>query len=202
MALNNVPLAGQNLAVTRNPINQNFVTIDTAFAIDHIGYALANQGMHKWVEFPTVGTPAVVGGKIDLYPKLNNAGSFQSARNEVFIQPSGNNPAGVLGTAYPLTANSTNVVNGGTVGGWTYLPSGLVMQWGSAPTGSGLAGPVLFPVPFPNAVLNVSVTSSNTGGNRATVQYNGLNGLIGFNTYTWLNNVNVPGDCTFIAIGY
>ena len=38
MALNNVPLSGQSLGVTRVPINQNFSVIDADFSVDHVAY--------------------------------------------------------------------------------------------------------------------------------------------------------------------
>ena len=59
MALNLVPNAGQNLAITRDPIRNNFNTIDTAFSVNHVSYGLAGQGKHNFVSMPVQAAPPV-----------------------------------------------------------------------------------------------------------------------------------------------
>ena len=43
-----------------------------------------------------------------------------------------------------------------TTNGYTYLPNGILLQWGYT------NGDVTFPITFPNACLNASLTSNNT----------------------------------------
>lgn len=199
MALNNVPLAGQSLSVTRNPINQNFSTINTGFAVDHIEYNLANQGMHKFIEFPTAGTPGVVAGKLDLYPKLNNAGNFQSGRNEVFVQPAGA-IGGLLGGAFAMTAALPNA------NGWAYLPSGLILQWGTINGNNGGPNAYNWPsgAPFPTACLWAVVGTLYDGADQNKfTQLTGYTATqISIFTTQRTGNVAATGNCTFLAIGY
>ena len=63
MALINVPLAGQSLGITRDPVNNNFSTINSAFLVDHVEYNTAGQGKHNKVTFPVQGgAPAFTAG--------------------------------------------------------------------------------------------------------------------------------------------
>src|SRR5215475_7361133 len=70
--LNNVPVAGQTLGASRDLINANFVTINTAFSVNHVPYNDGSglQGLHQFVQMPA-GTPviATAAGQIGLYAK-------------------------------------------------------------------------------------------------------------------------------------
>ena len=115
--LNNVPLTGQTLNQTRNPINQNFSVIDTAFSVDHVPYnePSGNQGQHNKVTFPVQSpAPNFPAGDLGLF----NATFPPTSVNELFVRKDS-------GTAYPMTSSNNSSVNG-----WTYLPSGLLLQWG------------------------------------------------------------------------
>lgn len=124
MALINVPLAGQTLAATQNPIRGNFATINAAFNFDHVEFNIAGQGKHKKVTFPVQpANPAFVLGEIGLFNKLDPVTGI----NELNIINS-------LGNDYPFSSSilSTNPVIGTNTSGWTYLASGVVMKWGAA----------------------------------------------------------------------
>ena len=124
MALNNVPLAGQSLGVTRNPINQNFNTINAAFLVDHVEYATGGQGKHNKVTFPVQApAPAFLPGEEGLYNFLYPT----TAKNELFVHKQ--NQAGTVDIPFTASAMS-NVLQANCVNGWTYLPSGLLVKWG------------------------------------------------------------------------
>ena len=72
MALNNVPLAGQTLGITRVPINQNFAVIDADFAVDHVAYNTTNEGKHNRVSFPIQNpVPVPQAGIVQLYSQVS-----------------------------------------------------------------------------------------------------------------------------------
>ena len=48
--------------------------------------------------------------------------------------------------------------------GWQTLPSGLIVQWGTGLTVTGQLDPVSFPLTFPNAAYNVTVSEGASGG--------------------------------------
>lgn len=138
MALNNVPLSGQNLQNTRVPINQNFSTIDSTFSIDHVAYNTSGGGKHNKITFPVQAlAPVFAAGDDGIYNKLY-AGT---GLNELFIHQQYS-----AGTRdIPFTATTGNTIAGVIGGaGYTYLPSGLLVKWG-VDTRTGDSGTVTMP---------------------------------------------------------
>lgn len=122
MALNNVPLSGQNLDQTRVPINNNFSTIDAAFLVDHVDYGVSGQGKHEKVTLVTNSGATFIATEMGLF---NNTAA-STGNPEIFVQRG-------TGTPYPMTGFRLGGTNNGN--GWTYLPSGLLMAWGRSTTG-------------------------------------------------------------------
>lgn len=130
MALNNVPLSGQNLNETRDAIRQNFKTyIDTQFAVDHQEFATVGAGWHKKLTVPapadsTIPTPPASGWVV--FPAIpdtafNTASStypLTLATQELNLKKEGSIPV------IPLTASLQAGI------GWAYLPSGILIKWG------------------------------------------------------------------------
>lgn len=137
MPLNNVPNPGQTLNQTRAPINQNFATINTGFSLDHQTFQTARQGVHNQVTMPQLSAaPALTGVLTDL--RLYNAQytppNGLDIASQIFFQRGTNaSPAGDI----PITAGQGLGSNGLGSIGWTYLPSGIIVKWGTAQCGSG-----------------------------------------------------------------
>lgn len=128
MALNNVPLSGQTLGVTRVPINQNFSVIDTAFQVDHVDYNISGQGQHNRVSFPVQNpVPTPIAGIVQLYSQLS---SFTNQPELVFAHQAGSTAPAAARIAEFTSAGYTNP-------GWARLPSGIMMKWRS---GIGFGG--------------------------------------------------------------
>ena len=68
-------------------------------------------------------------------------------------------------TSYPITATNN------ATPGYTYLPSGIILQWGT--TGSfavpGGVGPTTYPIAFPNACLMVFLTMATPSSVTASI---------------------------------
>lgn len=128
MALNNVPLSGQSLAVTRVPINQNFSVIGTAFVVDHVDYNISGQGQHKKVSMPTQSPePAPQAGIVQLYSRVS---SITNQPELVFTHQTG--------STAPSAAQIVEFTSAGWANpGWTRLPSGILLKWHS---GVGFGG--------------------------------------------------------------
>jgi hypothetical protein len=164
MALNNVPLSGQTLAITKTPINQNFSIIDTAFSQDHVPYQNANpgQGKHNQITFPVNvpiapnTDPITLAGEMALYNKL------VAGIPQLFIRQQNN------GAIVNATSSQYNFFNITTMSGYTYLPSGVLIKWGvlNAPLANAQNPNIPFQVgtipPF-NAVPLVSVARMGAG---------------------------------------
>lgn len=125
MALNNVPQAGQTLAQTRDPIRNNFTTIDTVFSINHSAYGSANQGMHEFLQFPDrTGNTPIFGGITGMW---SENGTY-SLVPEIWV----NTKAGAGFNQYPMTEStlSNTPLIGSQTNGFTVLPSGVILKWG------------------------------------------------------------------------
>lgn len=152
MTLNNVPLTGQTLGVTRVPINQNFSVIDAAFLVDHAPYNITGQGKHNKVTMPVQSAaPVTVGGEVALYSRTS---SLTNVPEMAWIRQSS---GAIVEFTSGLLASS----------GWTYLPSGVLLKWGhtsatglttiSFPTGANIpAFTNIFSMQVTTAYVNAS----------------------------------------------
>ena len=122
MTLTNVPLAGQTLGQTQVPINSNFVSIDSAFAVNHVPYNTTNAGMHNIVSFPTQGSaPSLLAGIVQLYSQIS---TITNQPELVFAHQSG--------STAPTAAQIVEFTSAGWANpGWCRLPSGILMKWHS-----------------------------------------------------------------------
>ena len=126
--LNNVPVPGQSLGSSRDLINANFATIDTAFSVNHSPYndGSGNQGMHAFIQMPAA-TPVLTtpAGIVGLYAKNGPI----SGVPELFFQRQNQ----AANTGYSITETT------GTTNGWTRLPSGILIKWNSSVSIAGAA---------------------------------------------------------------
>lgn len=149
MALTITPNSGQTLNSSRTQISGNFGTIDAAFNKDHVDYSLTNQGLHKTVTFPIATAPTVnLTGFIGLYGANNLAGKPQIWVNNVA-------PLKQIPMTEGTLANP----------GYTYLPSGIIMQWASGIVPAKQASiTVTLPIKFDGDVLNCQVSPTTGPG--------------------------------------
>lgn len=199
MALNNVPLAGQNLVGTRDAIHDNFITyIDPQFAVDHVAFATAGAGKHNKVTLPVQGgSPVFAAGENGIY-NLNNA---TTTKNEIYIHKQQN----ATTVEIPMTASTlSNSTPTGLTQGYTFLPSGLILAWGSQLILNAGTTTVNIPYTFSNAnrILHVMISPSGlTSGGTVNGQVSFI-AVASVNTFTASAQgpTNVVGK--FLVIGY
>ena len=148
MPLTILPTAGQSLNVTRDPIRNNFQSIQTCFTVDHVDFGIADQGKHNKVTLPLqAGAPAFAVGENGFY-NLNSGvinetvlhkQSFAGATDVLMS-------ASILNTATP----------GNAADGWTMLPSGIFMCWGTG-NANGLTTVTIAPAMPGTSLFNVQV---------------------------------------------
>lgn len=149
-ALNIVPQAGQSLGATRDLISANFTSISTDFNVDHVDFGDSGAGKHAIVTFPQGSAPTVAADDCALYAKDQNSRPTMFFRQEsdgTEIQMTGPDPV-----------NAVNQANDGA----TFLPGGLLLQWGRI---SG-AGTVTYAIAFsaqPHSIVVTPSTSLTTG---------------------------------------
>jgi hypothetical protein len=152
--LNNVPTASQTLASSQSLIQANFATIDTAFTVNHVSYndGSGNQGKHAFIQFPVQAlAPVAAPGDISLY----NQNSSLTGLNELYIVKAD------ATTKTPMTASHQAPT------GWTYLPSGVLMKWGTTSTISSsepfsYTFPVSSSTPVFTTIFTVMLTTSDS----------------------------------------
>ncbi len=161
MALNNLPLTGQSLGVTRVPINQNFAVIDAAFSVDHVDFNLTNQGKHNQVTMPVqAASPATLASEVALFSRTSPL-------------------TGVPEMAWRRQSNGSVIEFTGALlasSGWSYMPSGLLIKWGHT-SATGLTT-VTFPtganIPAFTTIYSMNITTAyvNTSDGDGFVRLN------------------------------
>jgi len=145
----NKPEATDPKNVSQGDIQGNFQAIKTLIDINHKTFDDAtNQGKHSQVTLPeSAADPETAINEIALYTKESvisgNSGLF--LRNENF------------GAIVELT----NAIKASP--GYTILPSGIIMAWGTGTIASGSANSAVntFHTAFPTAVLSLQLTPYN-----------------------------------------
>lgn len=140
----NIPQAADLLSQSQGDILANFQALQTLIDVNHVDFASGDQGKHKWVSLPVQGaSPVTAATEIALFSRT----SALTTVPELCIRFAGN------GTV--IEATSTLLANNG----WTYLPSGVLLKWGSvAGAGPGAhtaAYPVAATIPVFNQVFIV-----------------------------------------------
>ena len=143
MAYNpNIPQPTDQLSISQGDLLGNFQALQTLIDVNHVDFADADMGKHKWVSLPQqAGAPGTTNTELALYTAI----SPTSGTPELFIQRPANG----------AFINFTEAV--GAPNGWTRLPSAILLKWGSA--GANGLTTITFPVaadipPFIN-VFNI-----------------------------------------------
>ena len=174
-----VPQPQQAISFTQPLILQNFQQLQVWTNVDHVQISGAggDEGKHAKVSLiqqtyvaggnftPSI-NPANGRGTLGIYAALNAANDPNSQSRMWAVIP--------IKTANPSTWGTLNVpftesqllnnpgINGQT--GYTYLPSGILIQYSSFTQGipdNGSISPsanIVFPIPFPNKVFSVMLT--------------------------------------------
>jgi hypothetical protein len=155
----NIPASGQSLGATRDLIRNNFSTIDTTLAVNHIAMNASGQGKHKFLQMPVQGSaPATAASEIGLYSKDDVGGVAR-----LFFRGESN------GIEYQMQGDVTAAASGSVM-----LFGGIIMKWGTANLTIG-SNNVSFSSAFPNNCWSAVVsTSTSTLGVTYTISLDKL----------------------------
>ncbi len=190
---NNVPLSGQSLGGTRNPINANFQAIDTTFSVNHVGYNDSGAGKHNFVNLPEqASAPSGASNEGTLYAKDDGT------RTALYwVQETGQGSEVKMTGVTPVAAAN----------GYTFLPGGLLLQWGVVAS-PGTSGTVTFSannIAFPTSLYNVQLSVSRTGsfGSSPTAGVAVINSGSAFSstTFSYLCSTSGNVNLYWTAIG-
>lgn len=184
----NIPQPNDNPSNSQGQLLTNNQSNNSIWAVDHIGFNITNSGLHQQVRMPAEALPSVQAGFGGLY--CNTAGS----ETNLFYTPDAS------GNIYQLTRTitasypnfGTNLAYGAPpagfsqVGGWTFLPGGLLLQYGlfSKAGALGTSGTIQFPVAFTSAVYSVNPTLIRASSNSHPISMPATAGLTSFQFQT------------------
>lgn len=191
MAITILPNAGQSLDVTRDPVRINFQTIDTGLQVDHVQLDLAapNSGKHKAVHLVNQApAPVTLANEGALYAAIGAI----SGETELSFRRESN------GDIIPFTEADY------ATPGWTWLPSGMMIKWGTDSSGTNPFKNIPFVAPFfPNACLSVQVTITMLSPGAENRNWFSIGGFA-TNQFVLLRGADWGGsfDFCYLAIGY
>lgn len=205
MAYNaNIPQATDLLSQSQNDLLANFTAIATLVAVNHVQFNDADQGKHKYAEFPVQNAaPPIVfaAGEVALYSFLNPI----TSQNELYVNKT--NQATVVQVPFTASLLSTNSNPGLNIAGWTYLPSGILLKWGSG-TANGSTNfvfPVAATIPVFTNVMSMQLCTaySNALDGDGFVRLSSFTNL-GFNAFGSARTTVTTKAVNFqyLAIGY
>lgn len=181
-----LPQNGQSLGNSKANIRDNIDGTFQTVAKNHFNNNSGSAGKHQYIQFPTDVNP---GGSTGANELLLYNGLDGILNNLYFIPPGKAVPsAGIQLTRNesPITAST----------GFTWLPGGIIMQWGTATKTSGQTvsfSPSFLAVPysvqitvFENNVNRHTVFVSATTTSNFTVTSRDSSGADESNTFFWL----------------
>lgn len=195
---NNIPMATDRLKDSQSAIQDNFAEIETLIIRNHGDFGAPTEGRHTFVEFPTA-TPTgttLTTPEVALYSKVGPTSTIP----ELFFQRSG--LTADMGYAF------TEGLNAAT--GYTRLPSGLLVKWGTATSSVGNFDLTYNPAGTPNYTSTpfvCFVTSTFIAGTSATdfdrtVFFVGFNigGANTFRVHKQNSGVSVPFSYLILGV--
>lgn len=207
----NIPNAGDLLSDSQPELKTNNQALDNVFFINHYKFSdtTGNKGKHRWVEMPSLGVNVppnpLVGIEGTIY--TNRVTRLAVPETQMFYISEAN------GQRYQLTQSisaqygqfgtNTALPAGGAAGtgGWTFLPGGLILQYGKAAGASLGTITVKFPIPFSAVpfVVNLQYTIDN---NSTDIRLGVLDGSVTPSQFqTIQSNTSHLIDVYFMAIG-
>lgn len=155
----NIPAATDRPSASQSQIQSNFNAIQDDLNKNHVAISdLTNRGKHKFVEMPVGSLPTgLASGEVTLYAKT-------VTQAELFMT------RGATGTEIQLTAGANASVP--TLGntGVTFIPGGLLLQWGQTNINLNGNTTINFPVSFSGTrAYSITLTPFRNSSNVDTV---------------------------------
>ena len=142
----NIPVSGQTLGGSRDQIRTNFQVLNTTIAENHVAMNAANAGKHEFTEMVAQAgddTTQIQTGIITHYAK--QVGGI----TEWFFQREGT--GAVVGPSFQMSKGDPVVA----ASGQSFLPGGIIVQWGPFNWNSASTTTNNFFSAFPTAVFKV-----------------------------------------------
>lgn len=183
----NIPVIGQSLGASRPGINSNFQYINTWAQTNHY-FNVANAGRHNYVELPNRVIPPAgsrIANEVTLY------GKSDGTRSQLWMVRD------TSGTEIQVTSGGTPVNN---FNGYTFLPGGIMIQWGFINSGSGTSGTTNFNTNFKTSQYNLQLLLARNASGGDEIWQN--TGSTNDNTkFSWKTTTSSYAYIYWFAIG-
>ena len=193
----NVPLGNQTISSTQSPIQTNFDQANIGFGIDHQPFTdnTATQGIHKKTTYnlQPADPAAVVAGPIVYSKAVTYPGP--RIKDELFIRQDT--------TTGSVVTQLTNFFNNPTLApdGSSYLPGGLLIQWGSvSPIVLATTSVPFINGGFPNKCINVQITAVRNSDSASVVYV--VPGSVSTTQFNFRSSSASISSIYWFAIGY
>jgi hypothetical protein len=208
-----IPNAIDQISRSQSQIQTNFASIKTLIDVNHVDFSDGvNYGKHNFVTFPVQATaPTFASGEVGLYNKLPASPYPLTGVDELFVNKI---VSGGSAVQIPLTASilSTNNAPGFTSSGWSYIPSGILMKWGTFTATQNTLGTVTYAfgstIPVFTQVFTIQITQT-FGAGPSTGELNDAVSAGNYTTTTFQifpRAIGTPNNhvhsYSFLAIGY
>jgi hypothetical protein len=198
----NIPAGPDNPSADRPLMTENTNSISGIIAVDHVGFDLNNGGYHTVIHsipFSTTGTnppknqpvvsPAATAGFGQIFTAQINDGINP---DEALYFESG----GGRVTQFTRNFTPTNAANGST-----FLPGGLILNWGQIPASSSSTYPALFIQPFTVLPYSIVITGQRAGSDPGSSNAWVINSSVTTNGFQIFNDGAHNFGWNWIAIG-
>ncbi len=150
------PQDGSSLGSTKAQIRANLDGTFETLGINHFDQNSANPGKHQYIQMPTTDRPNTTGTtEILLYNGVEGG-----VNNLYFVAPNK-----TVANAY--VQMTTNLIPARTQKGYSWLPGGLLIQWGSQNVAASTTVDVTFAVDFATVGGFLPVITTGPVGNSA-----------------------------------
>lgn len=194
---NTIPATNNNPSNDQPGMLVNNASTNTWVAIDHYGFGDNNGGLHKWARMPV--QLAVPGGTIagegTIYTKTAGEGSLFYTPDATADEYQITRTIHASKALFGLNTNNYNGVGANYNGGWTFLPGGLLLQYGtflplSPFFNTNSNGLISFPVSFTATPFQIILTWIGQSGINPTdnpaLSYR--NGSLSTTQFRWENS--------------
>ena len=195
------PENGQSLGASKVPIRDNFTAIVADLGINHVAINLGDQGKHKFLQMPEqASAPTTAANEGGLYTKVGTS----PAQTSLFYRGESSDfeyrltrpiaaSTGVFGNNTAYAANHT--------GGWTFLPGGLLLQYGARTT-PGTSGTITFPVAFTTAYYSITIGISRNASNSTQSVFVDNSVAVSTSNFAYTSTSSGSDPIYWMAIGF
>jgi hypothetical protein len=181
-----IPQSNHNPSQDQPKMKENTNSILNLIGEDHYTFGVANGGFHKQMRIPALTNTAALAARISnsgtLWTQVNTSVGASTETNLHYIPGTGANDYQLTRCiASGFAQFSTNATYGAPPdasrdGGWTFLPGGMLLQYGTVTVNTDTVVP--FPVVFSSVPFSVVVNGFYNSNSRS---------------FTWVKTISTTG---------